>query len=576
MCEESKVLVIDDDVVTARVIEARLRQIEHNVHCAHNGPDGIKLACETLPDLILLDVHMPDMDGFEVCEELKKNPLTTNIPIIFLTADLNTEIKVKAFDAGATDYITKPFDNRELVARVEAALKMRSLIHKLEVQAQTDPLTGLLNRSALFNEIKYMLQRQKTDEDYQFAVLFLDFDRFKVINDSLGHSAGNELLVRVTHSMVEMLDEELGRKNYIAARMGGDEFILVIKNPPTNQMLTDLAEKLQTKLHGPYHIDQFELICSASIGVVLSTGNYEDPESILRDADIAMYHAKENGKSQSCFFSQQMHEQSMEQLTLEGDLRHALARHELKLLYQPIHCLTTGKLTGFEALIRWHHPVRGVVSPLNFIPIAEESGLIVPIGWWILYEAASQLKLWRQMYPNMRHLRVNVNLSKRQLITPDFAKHADDILRKTGLPHNAVTLEITESTIMDNMSILTPMLEQLRQIGFRLAMDDFGTGHSSLGCLNKFPLDSLKIDRSFINNVDKNHSFAAILNSIVTLAHNLNLVVVAEGIEKLDQLAHLQSLDCDYGQGYLFAKPTDADAIPSMIEQLNQKFRKSA
>ncbi|MFG0247607.1 MAG: EAL domain-containing protein [Phycisphaeraceae bacterium JB051] len=575
MCEDSKVLVIDDDVVTARVIEARLRHIELDVHCVHSGQQGIAYATQNTPALILLDIHMPEMDGFAVCEELKKNPLTTNIPIIFLTADLNTEIKVKAFDAGATDYITKPFDNRELVARVEAALKMRSLINKLQVQAQTDPLTGLLNRSALFDELSYKLQRQKSDADYQFAVLFLDFDRFKVINDSLGHSAGNELLIRVTRSMVDMLDHELGHNAYTAARMGGDEFVLLIDQPINHQMLTKLAEKLQTELHGPYHIEQFELICSASIGIVLSSGNYEDPESLLRDADIAMYHAKENGKSQSCFFSQQMHEQTMEQLTLEGDLRHALARHELKLLYQPIHCLATGKLTGFEALIRWHHPVRGVVSPLTFIPIAEESGLIVPIGWWILYEAASQLKLWRQMYPSMRNLRVNVNLSKRQLITPDFVKHADDILRKTGLPHNAVTLEITESTIMDNMSILTPMLEQLRQIGFKLAMDDFGTGHSSLGCLNKFPLDSLKIDRSFINNVDKNHSFAAILNSIVTLAHNLNLVVVAEGIEKLEQLAHLQSLDCDYGQGYLFAKPTDADAIPSLIEQLNQKFRKT-
>ncbi len=575
MCEDSKVLVVDDDVVTARVIEARLRHIELNVHCVHNGPDGIAYATEHVPDLILLDVHMPEMDGFAVCEELKKNPLTTNIPIIFLTADLNTEIKVKAFDAGATDYITKPFDNRELIARVEAALKMRFLINKLQVQAMTDPLTGLLNRTALFDELKYKLMRQKSDPDYQFAVLFLDFDRFKVINDSLGHSAGNELLIRVTRSMVDMLDETLGHKGYTAARMGGDEFVLLIDNPLSNQMLTELAEKLQAELHGPYHIEQFELICSASIGIVLSSGNYDNPESLLRDADIAMYHAKENGKSQSCCFNQQMHEQSLEQLTLEGDLRHALARHELKLLYQPIHCLATGKLTGFEALIRWHHPVRGVVSPLTFIPIAEESGLIVPIGWWILYEAASQLKLWRQMYPNMRHLRVNVNLSKRQLITPDFVKHADDILRKTGLPHNAVTLEITESTIMDNMSILTPMLEQLRETGFKLAMDDFGTGHSSLGCLNKFPLDSLKIDRSFINNVEKNHSFAAILNSIVTLAHNLNLVVVAEGIEKLEQLAHLQSLDCDYGQGYLFAKPTDADAIPSMIEQLNQRFRKT-
>jgi EAL domain-containing protein (putative c-di-GMP-specific phosphodiesterase class I) len=368
----------------------------------------------------------------------------------------------------------------------------------------------------------------------------------------------------------------IGSGHYIAARLGGDEFIVLIEQPENLNMLSNLAISLQAELHGPYKINQYELICSASIGIVTSDDNYTEPESMLRDADIAMYHAKENGKSQHCFFNQKMHVESMERLTLEGDLRHALARHEFELLYQPIHCLVTGKLRGFEALIRWNHPVRGTISPLNFIPIAEETGMIVPIGWWVLYEAASQLKHWRDMYPSMRSLSVNVNLSKRQIVTPNFVQHADDILKRTGLKHDAVTLEITESTIMDNMSILTPTLQKLQDLGFQLAMDDFGTGHSSLGCLNKFPLNSLKIDRSFINNVEKNHSFAAILNSIVTLAHNLNLNVVAEGIEKLEQLAHLQSLDCDYGQGYLFARPTPASQIPAMILQANHAFRQTA
>tara|TARA_Y100001933_G_scaffold263472_1_gene325074 strand:- start:153235 stop:155031 length:1797 start_codon:yes stop_codon:yes gene_type:complete len=576
MSVKRNVLVIDDDVVTTRVIKARLEKIGLSVTCAHSGDEGLDIANKEEPDLILLDIHMPGIDGFETCGELKNNPGTKDIPIIFLTADLNTEIKVRAFDCGATDYITKPFDNRELIARVEAALKMQSLIRKLATQAKSDALTGLLNRSALLDELDYMIARQNHEPDYHFAVMFLDFDRFKLINDSLGHSAGNELLVRVSQSMTQMLDEMVGPGDYVASRLGGDEFILLIETPENNQVLTNLADALQAKLHGPYVVGQYELICSASIGIVLCSGNYEEPESLLRDADIAMYHAKENGKSQFCFFNQQMHAQSMEQLTLEGDLRHALARHELRLLYQPIHNLTTGQLTGFEALIRWHHPVRGVIPPLTFIPIAEESGLIVPIGWWILYEAASQLKLWRQMYPAMRHLRVNVNVSKRQLITPNFVKHADDILNRAGLEHSAITLEITESTIMDNMSILTPILSELRELGFKLAMDDFGTGHSSLGCLNKFPLDSLKIDRSFINNVEHNHSFAAILNSIVTLAHNLNLNVVAEGIEKIEQLAHLQCLDCDYGQGYLFAKPTAVDDVPALLNQDGRKFKHSA
>lgn len=576
MSSPNRILIVDDDVVTTRVLEARLSSIGHEVYSVHDGSTGIACAMQDLPDLILLDIHMPERNGFEVCQILKQNPITADIPVIFLTSDLNTEFKVKAFDVGATDYITKPFDNRELVARVESALKMQSLIRKLALQANIDPLTQLLNRSALLNKMDLLLDRERQNSTCTFATMFLDFDRFKLINDSLGHSAGNDLLNRVSQTMTMRLNDLVGAENFTAARLGGDEFILIIENPQDKQQLVEIAQEIQELLQGPYLIGQYELICSASIGIVLSDGNYRDPEGILRDADIAMYHAKENGKSQHCFFNQKMHAQSLERLTLEGDLRNAMAKHQLEMVYQPIHSLVSGKLTGFEALLRWNHPIRGVISPLDFIPIAEETGMIVPIGWWILYESASQLKLWHDMYPNMRALKVNVNLSKRQLITPDFVQHANDILERTGLDHGLVMLEITESTIMDNMNILTPILQELRDLGFQLAMDDFGTGHSSLGCLNQFPLDCLKIDRSFINNVEKNHSFAAILNSIVTLAHNLNLTVVAEGIEKIEQLAHLQSLDCDYGQGYLFAKPTAADNIPALIALSKNAFKKSA
>ena len=280
MCDKNHVLVIDDDVVTTRVIQARLQKIGLNVHCVHNGTDGLANAIQHIPDLILLDIHMPDKDGFEVCHILKQNPITKEIPVIFLTADLNTEIKVRAFDSGAADYITKPFDNRELVARVEAALKMQSLIHKLATQAKTDSLTGLLNRSALLDEMAQKLQSQKSDPDHHFAVMFLDFDRFKLINDSLGHSAGNELLIRVSNGMTKMLDEMVGSKQYVASRLGGDEFIILIDQPENNQSVTEIADALQAELHGPYHINRYELICSASIGIVLCAGNYTEPESI--------------------------------------------------------------------------------------------------------------------------------------------------------------------------------------------------------------------------------------------------------------------------------------------------------
>ncbi len=565
MPEQITILLVDDDPMTRKIVPAHLKQMDVKFLIAEDGESGLAMALYDQPDLILLDVRMPSLDGFEVCEILKQNPTTSHIPIIFLTSATDPSEKIRAYELGASDYVTKPFNGRELSARVAASLRMQDLVRRLAVQANTDELTGLSNRTAIADHLSRLILREQQENDYTFAVLFLDFDRFKIINDSLGHAAGDELLIAITRSMSQMLDEHYGHHHYKAARLGGDEFLVVLSNPTNEQAVDELAHELQRKLTGPYMLGEHEIIASASMGIVISEGRYTDPQEIIRDADTAMYHAKADGKARHSFFNQEMHVAALDLLMLENDLRSALERNEFELLYQPIHNMETGRLKGFEALIRWHHPFRGTVPPLQFIHVAEETGLIVPIGWWILHQAAGQLQRWHEDFPQWSELTMNINISKRQLIHPDFVSRVKKGLDQTKVKRQCLTLEITESTIMGNLSTLKPVLQGLRDLGPTLAMDDFGTGHSSLGCLHKFPIDSLKVDRSFICNVEKDPSFASVLFAIVTLAHNLDLTVVAEGLETAEQVAHLQGLECDYGQGYYFAKPMSAKDAEALL-----------
>jgi diguanylate cyclase (GGDEF)-like protein/PAS domain S-box-containing protein len=446
--------------------------------------------------------------------------------------------------------------NNQIVDITERKKMERQLLH----DALHDALTGLPNRALFMDRLTQQLKKSKQQENYQFAVLFLDLDRFKVVNDSVGHLVGDRLLVEFARRL-----ESCVRPTDTVARLGGDEFTILLENIKDVAETTIVAERISEVLTIPFNLQGYELFATTSIGIALSFNDYENPEDILRDADLTMYSAKEQGKARYEVFDKSMHERALNRLQLETDLRRGIERHEFLIYYQPITSLVTGQLSGFEALVRWQHPERGLISPGDFIPVAEETGLILPMGNWLLQEACQQLKTWQLKYPLDSPLKISVNLSAKQLIDPRLIEEIDRILQETGLEGKFLKLEITESILMDNIETATKMLLDLRNRKIQLSIDDFGTGYSSLSYLHRFPVNTLKIDRSFINEMESKEENSAIVRAIVTLAHMLNMDVVAEGIENSSQLAQLKLLKCELGQGYLFAKPLTKEEAEVLI-----------
>ena len=423
-----------------------------------------------------------------------------------------------------------------------------------------DALTGLPNRSLLADHLQLAIERVKGHKDHLFAALFLDIDRFKNINDSLGHIAGDQLLVTIARRLEECL-----RPMDTVARLGGDEFAILLDGLDDYSDAMRVAERVQQAIMRPFNLNGHEVYTTASIGITLSTTGYNDPENILRDADTAMYRAKENGKARHELFDTAMHARAVALLQLENDLRRAIERQEFCIYYQPIIALETNTLAGFEALVRWHHPERGFVSPSEFIGVAEETGLIVDIGQWVLRESCRQMRQWQGQFPASRPLIISVNLSGKQFTQPDLIEQIKQILQETGLDAHSLKLEITESVVMENAETASTMLMQLRALGAHLSIDDFGTGYSSLSYLHRFPVNTLKIDRSFINRMSASGENSEIVRAIITLAFNLGMEVIAEGVETEAQLSQLKALNCDYGQGYLFSRPVDAETARTIV-----------
>lgn len=437
---------------------------------------------------------------------------------------------------------------------------------KLVHDALHDTLTGLPNRVLLIERLRHAIQLAQRHNSL-FAVLFIDLDRFKVINDSLGHMLGDQLLIAIADRFSDCL-----RPSDTIARLGGDEFVILLEEVRDETIVTFISERIHQELSLPFNLEGHEVFTAASIGIAYGSKLYTRPEELLRDADTAMYHAKEQGRGRYEIFNSGMHTHAVALLQLETDLRRALERQELRLHYQPIVCLRTQQIVGFEALLRWQHPKRGMVSPADFIPIAEETGLIIPIGHWILHEACQQMQQWRQQFP-AHPLTMSVNLSGKQF-TPRLISDVRQILAETGLEAAALKLEITESVLMENAEAAIVTLSQLREFGIHLAMDDFGTGYSSLSYLHRFPIDTLKIDRSFISKIDIDGEQLAIVRTIITLAWNLGMEVVAEGVETPKQLAQLKALHCDHAQGYFFYKPVDAASAAQLInETVGERLR---
>ncbi len=438
--------------------------------------------------------------------------------------------------------------------------KRRRYEEQLLRDAFYDSLTGLPNRALFMDRLGVAIARHHRHAEQQFSVLFLDLDRFKNVNDSLGHAIGDELLCAVASRLTPLV-----RQGDTVARLGGDEFAVLLEDVPDSHKPTLVADRIQRAFSVPFDLQGHEVFTSASLGIALSETGYDRPEDVLRDADIAMYRAKSNGKAQYAVFDRKMHARAVAVLQLENDLRRALERREFGLYYQPIVDLTSGRITAFEALVRWRHPDRGLLHPKDFIPTAEETGLIVRIGRYVLYEACQQLVRWQQRFPGYEGLSVSVNLSGREFRQSNLIDQITDVLEDTGLSPSRLRLELTESTLMEDYQPVPEKLKRLRELEIQLHIDDFGTGYSSLNYLQQLPADVLKIDRSFIQRMQHRNGASEIVGTIIDLARSLGMDVAAEGLETERELAHLRDMRCEFGQGFFFAKPLDERAAGVLL-----------
>jgi len=446
------------------------------------------------------------------------------------------------------------WDNDGVALRIAGSMtnitSQKQTESRLVYNAFHDALTGLPNRALLVDRLEHALQRYKRHPEHIFAVLYMDLDRFKVVNDSLGHSTGDRLLV----DFAGKLDQHVRTADTVA-RLGGDEFVILLEDIEGVADAQKIAERILEELQQPFVIEGQSIFTTASIGIVVSADDHQRAEDVLRDADIAMYSAKSLGKGRFSLFNAELRALASERLEIEYDLRHALQNRELYLEYQPILSLDRGQLAGFEALLRWQHPRRGLITPLEFIPIAEEISQIVLIGQWVLEEACRQIKVWQAHFPSDPPLYISVNMSGKQFIHHDLSSQIEKILQSTGLDPACLHLEVIETIFLSDSAAIQTTLERLNNLGVKLEIDDFGTGYASFGYFQRIPISRIKIDRSFISRMDTQSGDNDLISSIIRLTQDLGVSAVAEGIETESQKERLYALGCAYGQGYFFSRP---------------------
>jgi predicted signal transduction protein with EAL and GGDEF domain len=584
-----RILIADDDPITRRLLKQTLVRANYEVVVVENGRMALELlSAKNGPRLALLDWLMPEVNGLGVCREVRRHPELPYIYIILLSSRNAKEDVIAGLESGADDYMTKPCDAEELRARLRAGERILKLEDKLTHDALHDPLTQLPNRAFFLERLGLCVDWGMQHPDYKFAVLSIDMDRFKIVNDSLGNAAGDWLLVQIADRLRSSIRRDdamvrssksvgitgLPEEGGILARLGGDKFTILLDHIRNASEGIRVAERIQQNIQEPFLIDKQGVFTTASIGIAFSGSGYSAAEDMLGDANTAMARAKALGKARYEMCDPSMHATAVGRLQLETDLRKATEREEFCVHYQPIVSLHDFHIMGFEALVRWQRHDFGLVMPGAFISAAEDTGLILWIGNWILHEACRQIRIWNSEFPCMPSFTVAVNISAKQFAQPDLVSQIGQILHDSGLPPGALKLEMTESVTVRDEVQTTHILGQLRALGVGLSIDDFGTGYSSLSYLRRFAPDVLKIDRSFVSEMLNNNESQEIVKTILSLGNNLRMEVVAEGVETPEQVSLLKSLGCEYAQGYFFSKPLDSPGMARALVDSEANYYK--
>jgi predicted signal transduction protein with EAL and GGDEF domain len=580
---KAKILVSDDDMNVRLLTRQCLEAEGMTVVEAADGQQALEAFLRERPDLIFLDVEMPGLSGLEVCRRIREMPQGENIPIMIVTGSDDRKSIDDGFEAGATQYKTKPVNWSLLGRDVQYMLRASNAFNSLKRQedrlrylAYYDPLTNLPNRRSFNEQLTRILKRAQR-LGHSAALLFIDLDNFKRINDSIGHGRGDRLLVEIAKRLAGELRED-DAINYFSdsnvdevdprdgnteiARLGGDEFTVVLSDVRDVRDVESVAQRVIQALSEPIALHSHNPVVTPSIGIAMYPQDGLDADSLVRNADTAMYAAKDDGRACFRFYNEEMNARSVEQLKLEEDLREAMREGQLELRYQPQVDTRTGRVVSLEALVRWKHPIRGLISPGDFIPVAERTGQIIELGEWVLSEVARHCTYWETL--GLDDFRVCVNISPLQFNQPDLVERVRYFLDHSGLDPARLELELTESAIMTDAKTNIDKLRQLNELGLDLAVDDFGTGYSSLSYLKRFPISTLKIDQSFVADMSSQDG-VAIVDAIIVLAKTLNLRSIAEGIETRDQLRHLASQDCDLLQGFFFARPLYPEDVPDAL-----------
>ncbi len=547
------VLVVDDDPALRLVLRHTMEQDGYYVIEASNGLEAIQTTVRQQPDLILMDAVMPEMDGFRAISELKAMREYESLPILIITSLDDDQSVAQAFSAGACDYINKPINWSVLKHRVRRLLYTAEAERKIRHLAYHDTLTGLPNRLLFMDRMDQAISRAIRAEE-KFSLLFIDIDHFKVINDSMGHEAGDKLLTAITGRLQKTL-----RRSDTIARLGGDEFTVILENISELDDVILVTKNLLEVLLKPVIINGRKVSVGASIGIAVFPDDGENFGNLLKNADTAMYRAKEKGRNTFEFYTAEMSDVAMYRLELENSLRNAIDKKEFVVYYQPKYDLENQKYWGMEALVRWNHPDEGIISPDDFIPLAEETGMIVMLGRWVIETACAQLSEWKKKGYQINNLAINI--SARQFREQNLPLLFENILKDTNLKAADIEVELTESTLVENNDKAKDILDTLHNMGLRIALDDFGTGYASMAYLKDFPIDTVKIDRSFISDIPANREDMAIVRAIASLTDALDLCLIAEGVEKNEQIEFLKEIGCEQGQGFYWSQPVPAEVF---------------